>query len=164
VVKRRVEKRKMKETNAGRMITTATPTAIATATTTTPSTTNKSPPQSLPARFITFFPQASAITLASTTQFLHSSLLATKDATTAFLYRTFSPTYRICTLYKSSFTDGSQLRGLTRIKDSVMRPDAVVLVKSSMGQMRDVWGMVMDAYGVKAKMAGEKKRKEERRT
>jgi len=43
-----------------------------------------------------------------------------------------------------------------------MRPDAVVLVKSSMGQMRDVWGMVMDAYGVKAKMAGEKKRKEER--
>lgn len=38
----------------------------------------------------------------------------------------------------------------------------MVLVKSSVGQMKDVWGMVMDAYGVKAKMARERKRREER--
>ncbi|KAG0279112.1 hypothetical protein BGZ97_009619, partial [Linnemannia gamsii] len=57
---------------------------------------------------------------------------------------------------------GSQLRGLTRIKDSVMRVDAVVLVKSSARQMKDVWGMIKAAYREKAKAQKDEWRQSER--
>ncbi|KAG0264304.1 hypothetical protein BG011_007052 [Mortierella polycephala] len=77
-------------------------------------------------------------------------LIQSKDATTAFLYRTFSPTYRVCRLYVESWTNGSQLRGLERIKTSVVRRDAFTLVSNASAQMKDVWQQVMAAYRAKA--------------
>ncbi|KAF9939107.1 hypothetical protein BGZ67_009987 [Mortierella alpina] len=77
-------------------------------------------------------------------------LSRSKDATTAFLYRTFSPTYRICRLYVDSWNNGTQRRGLERIKTSVVRGDAFTLVRNTTTQMQDVWRRVMVAYSVKA--------------
>ncbi|KAG0366032.1 hypothetical protein BGX24_003865 [Mortierella sp. AD032] len=102
------------------------------------------------------------ITLQTTTAFLTHSFHTTTTATSAFFYRTFSPTYRICTLYRDSWTDGSQLRGLERIGTSFWKLDGVVLMKRSVEQMKDVCGMVRDAYGVKAKTAKAKRAQEER--
>ncbi|KAF9932065.1 hypothetical protein FBU30_008995 [Linnemannia zychae] len=113
-------------------------------------------------RIVTFLPFLSTVTLDSATTFLVSTLTYSKDATTAFLYRTFSPTYRILTLYKNSWSDGSQLRGLNRIKNSFLNADAVTLVKTSANQMKDVWKQVMVAYSVKAKDAKAKKEQTER--
>ncbi|KAF9285477.1 hypothetical protein BGZ68_003829 [Mortierella alpina] len=80
-------------------------------------------------------------------------LSRSKDATTAFLYRTFSPTYRICRLYADSWNNGTQRRGLERIKTSVVRGDAFTLVRNTTTQMQDVWRRVMVAYTVKAASA-----------
>ncbi|KAF9196528.1 hypothetical protein BGZ50_009529 [Haplosporangium sp. Z 11] len=95
-----------------------------------------------------FIPSPAAID--SAIEMTQRGLVQSKDATTAFLYRTFSPTYRICRLYVESWTNGSQLRGLERIKTSVVRGDAFTLVSNASAQMRDVWQQVMAAYRAKA--------------
>ncbi|KAF9575907.1 hypothetical protein EC968_001290 [Mortierella alpina] len=102
----------------------------------------------------------SALILLSSSAFLHSAIEMTqkglsrsKDATSAFLYRTFSPTYRICRLYVDSWNNGTQRRGLERIKTSVVRGDAFTLVRNTTTQMRDVWRRVMVAYRLKAASA-----------
>ncbi|CAO3571455.1 unnamed protein product [Mortierella alpina] len=102
----------------------------------------------------------SVLILLSSSAFLHSALEMTqkglsrsKDATTAFLYRTFSPTYRICRLYVDSWNNGTQRRGLDRIKTSVVRGDAFTLVRNTTMQMQDVWRRVMVAYSIKAASA-----------
>lgn len=59
--------------------------------------------------------------------------------TTAFLHRTFSPTYRVGSLYIESWTNGTQRRGLERLKANVLRGDAFVLVRNMTRQLKDVW-------------------------
>ncbi|KAG9324237.1 hypothetical protein KVV02_002184 [Mortierella alpina] len=126
----------------------ATSTSISTATSTSTSTSTSSLPSSS---------HHSVLILLSSSAFIHSALEMTqkglsrsKDATTAFLYRTFSPTYRICRLYVDSWNNGTQRRGLERIKTSVVRGDAFTLVRNTTTQMQDVWRRVMVAYSVKA--------------
>ncbi|KAF8980322.1 hypothetical protein BGZ46_004359 [Entomortierella lignicola] len=80
---------------------------------------------------------------------VQSSIIKTKNATTAFMYRTFSPTYRISRLYIDSWSNGSQMRGLERIKNSIVRGDAFTLVRGTTTQMKDIWGQVMSSYRAK---------------
>lgn len=87
--------------------------------------------------------------LHSTSDMIRDGLVRSADATTSFLYRTFSPTYRITRLYIDSWSNGSQRRGLKRIKDSVLRGDGFMLIKGSAKHMTDVWNQVMAAYRVK---------------
>ncbi|KAI7825227.1 hypothetical protein BC939DRAFT_449067 [Gamsiella multidivaricata] len=93
---------------------------------------------------------SSSATLYSVATMAQDGLVRSKDATTAFFYRTFSPTYRISRLYIDSWTNGSQRRGLERIKNSVVRGDALTLVKGTTTHMKDVWKQVMTAYRVKS--------------
>ncbi|KAI7820415.1 hypothetical protein BC939DRAFT_457917 [Gamsiella multidivaricata] len=60
------------------------------------------------------------------------------NQTTAFLHRTFSPTYRVSGLYLDSWTNGTQRRGLERLKSNVMRGDAFVLVRNMTLQLKDL--------------------------
>ncbi|KAG0215320.1 hypothetical protein BGX33_001275 [Mortierella sp. NVP41] len=115
---------------------------------------------SIPSRFSALIPTPA--TFQSAGSLVHRRLIQSKDATTSFLYRTFSPTYRVCHLYKDSFTNGSQLRSLERIKNSFVRGDAITLIKSSTAQMKDVWGQVMAAYSAKAAAAHAKTAQAER--
>lgn len=59
--------------------------------------------------------------------------------TTAFLHRTFSPTYRVSGLYIDSWTNGAQRRGLEKMKTSLLRGDAWVLVKGISAQLHTRW-------------------------
>jgi len=59
--------------------------------------------------------------------------------TTAFLHRTFSPTYRVGGLYIDSWTNGAQRRGLEKMKTSLLRGDAWVLVKGITAQLQNRW-------------------------
>ncbi|KAG9072385.1 hypothetical protein KI688_000155 [Linnemannia hyalina] len=59
--------------------------------------------------------------------------------TTAFLHRTFSPTYRVSHLYWDSWTNGTQRRGLERLKTSVLRGDAFRLMQNTTVQLRSLW-------------------------
>ncbi|GJJ68526.1 hypothetical protein EMPS_00872 [Entomortierella parvispora] len=59
--------------------------------------------------------------------------------TTAFLHRTFSPTYRVGGLYIDSWTNGAQRRGLEKMKTSLLRGDAWVLVKGITAQLQTRW-------------------------
>ncbi|KAK3838690.1 MAG: hypothetical protein JOS17DRAFT_302991, partial [Linnemannia elongata] len=59
--------------------------------------------------------------------------------TTAFLHRTFSPTYRVSHLYWDSWTNGTQRRGLERLKTSVLRGDAFRLMQNTTVQLRNLW-------------------------
>ncbi|KAK3843010.1 MAG: hypothetical protein J3R72DRAFT_489879 [Linnemannia gamsii] len=61
--------------------------------------------------------------------------------TTAFLHRTFSPTYRVGHLYWDSWTNGTQRRGLERLKTSVLRGDAFRLMQNTTVQLRKLWDM-----------------------
>ncbi|KAF9952788.1 hypothetical protein BGZ72_005916 [Mortierella alpina] len=96
---------------------------------------------------------SSSAIIHSVLEMTHKGLSRSKDATTAFFYRTFSPTYRICQLYVNSWSNGTQRRGLERIKTSVVRGDAFTLVRNTTTQMQDVWRRVMVAYSVKAASA-----------
>ncbi|KAF9432176.1 hypothetical protein BGZ76_011176 [Entomortierella beljakovae] len=80
---------------------------------------------------------------------IQNGVIKSKDATTAFLYRTFSPTYRISSLYIDSFGNGSQVRGLERIKNSMVRGDALSLAKGTTTQMKDIWTQIMISYRAK---------------
>jgi len=77
-------------------------------------------------------------------------LIRSKDATVAFFYRTFSPTYRISQLYVDSWSNGSQKRGLERIQKAFLEGNAFTLVKAATSNMKDVWQQVKDAYKVKS--------------
>ncbi|KAI1316077.1 hypothetical protein EDD11_010466 [Mortierella claussenii] len=59
------------------------------------------------------------------------------DQTTAFLHRTFSPTYRVGHLYLESWTNGTQKRGLERLRTNILRGDVFLLVKNMTVQLRD---------------------------
>ncbi|KAF9932709.1 hypothetical protein FBU30_007552 [Linnemannia zychae] len=59
--------------------------------------------------------------------------------TTAFLYRTFSPTYRVGHLYLDSWTNGTQRRGFEKLKASVLRGDAFQLMQSTITQLQNFW-------------------------
>ncbi|KAF9137123.1 hypothetical protein BG015_002837 [Linnemannia schmuckeri] len=59
--------------------------------------------------------------------------------TTAFLHRTFSPTYRVSHLYWDSWTNGTQRRGFERLKTSVLRGDAFRLMQNTTVQLRNLW-------------------------
>ncbi|KAI8601157.1 hypothetical protein EDD21DRAFT_415196 [Dissophora ornata] len=56
--------------------------------------------------------------------------------TTAFLHRTFSPTYRVGNLYLESWTNGTQRRGLERLKTSLLRGDSFLLVRNMTLQLK----------------------------
>ncbi|KAG0321211.1 hypothetical protein BGZ99_004063 [Dissophora globulifera] len=58
--------------------------------------------------------------------------------TTAFLHRTFSPTYRVGNLYLESWTNGTQKRGLERLRTSMLRGDAFLLVRNMTVQLQSV--------------------------
>ncbi|KAF9575061.1 hypothetical protein EC968_004558 [Mortierella alpina] len=58
--------------------------------------------------------------------------------TTAFLYRTFSPTYRVGSLYLDSWSNGAQKRGLERLKASLLRGDTFLLMRNTTMQLRDL--------------------------
>ncbi|KAF9949325.1 hypothetical protein BGZ70_001826 [Mortierella alpina] len=58
--------------------------------------------------------------------------------TTAFLHRTFSPTYRVGSLYLDSWTNGTQKRGLERLKASLLRGDTFLLMRNTTMQLRDL--------------------------
>ncbi|CAO3573490.1 unnamed protein product [Mortierella alpina] len=58
--------------------------------------------------------------------------------TTAFLHRTFSPTYRVGSLYLDSWTNGTQKRGLERLKASLLRGDTFLLMRNTTLQLRDL--------------------------
>lgn len=90
-----------------------------------------------------------SIVVQSAFNMAHDGLTRSKDATTAFLYRTFSPTYRTTRLYIDSWSNGTQRRGLERIKKSVVRGDAFSLIKGSTTHMKGVWNQVMTAYRAK---------------
>ncbi|KAF9175003.1 hypothetical protein BGX20_008755 [Mortierella sp. AD010] len=87
--------------------------------------------------------------LYSATGVIQKSIIKSKNATTAFFYRTFSPTYRVSRLYIDSWTNGSQRRGLERIKNSVVRGDAFSLARGTTTQMKDIWNQVMASYRAK---------------
>ncbi|KAF9193576.1 hypothetical protein BGZ51_002864 [Haplosporangium sp. Z 767] len=59
--------------------------------------------------------------------------------TTAFLYRTFSPTYRVGHLYLESWTNGTQKRGFERLQSSLARGDTFLLMRNTTTQLRDLW-------------------------
>ncbi|KAF8932713.1 hypothetical protein BGZ58_006858 [Dissophora ornata] len=101
-----------------------------------------------PTRFSKLWPSETFFHTA--TNVIQKGLIRSKDATTAFLYRTFSPTYRISRLYVDSWGNGSQRRGLERIKNGFIHGDAFTLVKITAGRMKDVWNQVMAAYRVKS--------------
>ncbi|KAF9370374.1 hypothetical protein CPB97_002782, partial [Podila verticillata] len=82
---------------------------------------------------------------------IQQQLIQSKNATAAFFYRTFSPTYRVSNLYIDSWSNGSQLRGLARIKTSVVRGDAFTLIRSTTVQMKDVWHQVLAARATQKK-------------
>ncbi|KAF9115204.1 hypothetical protein BGX27_008569 [Mortierella sp. AM989] len=80
---------------------------------------------------------------------IQHGVMKSKNATTAFFYRTFSPTYRVSRLYIDSWANGSQKRGLERIKNSVIRGDAFSLAKGTTTQMKDIWSQIMSSYRAK---------------
>ncbi|KAG0254346.1 hypothetical protein BG011_005808 [Mortierella polycephala] len=67
------------------------------------------------------------------------------NQTTAFLYRTFSPTYRVGHLYLESWTNGTQKRGFERLQTSLVRGDTFLLVRNTTAQLRDLWARSMAA-------------------
>ncbi|KAI8360982.1 hypothetical protein B0O80DRAFT_436404 [Mortierella sp. GBAus27b] len=81
---------------------------------------------------------------------VYDGLTRSVDATTAFFYRTFSPTYRVTRLYIDSWSNGSQRRGLGRIRNSVFRGDAFKLIKGSAVHMKKTWNQVLTAYRTKS--------------
>lgn len=91
---------------------------------------------------------------------IQQQLIQSKNATTAFFYRTFSPTYRVSNLYIDSWSNGSQLRGLDRIKTSVVRGDAFTLMRSTTVQMKDVWHQVLAARASQQKTHQRQKERE----
>ncbi|KFH68126.1 hypothetical protein MVEG_06855 [Podila verticillata NRRL 6337] len=91
---------------------------------------------------------------------IQRQLIQSKNATVAFFYRTFSPTYRVSNLYIDSWSNGSQLRGLARIKTSVVRGDAFTLIRSTTVQMKDVWHQVLAARASQKKTYQRQKERE----
>lgn len=72
-------------------------------------------------------------------------------------------------LYIDSWSNGSQLRGLARIKTSVVRGDAFTLIRSTTVQMKDVWHQVLAARATQKKtyqrhMEREAAKREEEKT
>ncbi|KAF8975487.1 hypothetical protein BGZ46_009076 [Entomortierella lignicola] len=59
--------------------------------------------------------------------------------TTAFLYRTFSPTYRLGNLYIESWTNGTQVRGFERLRTSLLRGDPFALLHNMTGRLQGLW-------------------------
>ncbi|KAF9388814.1 hypothetical protein CPB97_000340 [Podila verticillata] len=83
---------------------------------------------------ITSIDLSSSTLLYSTNQVLQERLMQT----TAFLHRTFSPTYRVGNLYIESWTNGTQKRGLERLRTSVERGDAFMLVRNTAVQLKSL--------------------------
>ncbi|KFH68452.1 hypothetical protein MVEG_05267 [Podila verticillata NRRL 6337] len=116
------------------------------ATTNTPSTSNTYQPshtnatKHMPSNHdtvrseITSIDLSSSTLLYSTNQVLQERLMQT----TAFLHRTFSPTYRVGNLYIDSWTNGTQKRGLERLKTSVERGDAFMLMRNTAVQLKSL--------------------------
>ncbi|KAF9306212.1 hypothetical protein BGZ74_007152 [Mortierella antarctica] len=77
---------------------------------------------------------SSSTLLYSTNQVLQERLMQT----TAFLERTFSPTYRVGSMYIESWTNGTQKRSLERIKTSVERGDAFMLMRNTTVQLKSL--------------------------
>lgn len=94
---------------------------------------------------------------------IQQQLIQSKKATTAFFYRTFSPTYRVSNLYIDSWSNGSQLRGLDRIRTSFVRGDAFTLVRNATVQMRDVWRQILAARASQTKVSQRQKEREVKR-
>ncbi|KAG0095082.1 hypothetical protein BGZ93_006335 [Podila epicladia] len=88
---------------------------------------------------------------------IQQQLIQSKNATVAFFYRTFSPMYRFSNLYIDSWSNGSQLRGLDKIKTSFVRGDAFTLVRNTTAQMRDVWNQVLAARASQKKVSKRQK-------
>ncbi|KAG0238274.1 hypothetical protein BGW42_006554 [Actinomortierella wolfii] len=88
--------------------------------------------------------RASSIT-ASTIQ---QELVVAKDKTFAFLYRTFSPTYRVGRLYIESWSNGTQRRGFERIRNNLLRGDAWTLTLNTTAHLKNIWHQVMAARRV----------------
>ncbi|GJJ75988.1 hypothetical protein EMPS_08346 [Entomortierella parvispora] len=149
---------------------TTTATAEATATSTTPSSNSATGPTPVPTTTATANTENSASTShTKTLPFLPSfttpivlpaletvipmaqrQLIRSKDATVAFFYRTFSPTYRISRLYIDSWSNGGQKRGLNRIQKAFVEGHAFTLVKGATLHMKDVWRQVAEAYKIKS--------------
>ncbi|KAG0055985.1 hypothetical protein BGZ83_006752 [Gryganskiella cystojenkinii] len=92
----------------------------------------------------------SQLTLEKIGQAVQNGMIYSKDATMAFFYRTFSPTYRVSQMYIDSWTNGQQRRGIERMQKSVVNGNAFALVKGATTHMKDVWNQVKAAYKVKA--------------
>ncbi|KAG0087431.1 hypothetical protein BGZ92_007328 [Podila epicladia] len=65
--------------------------------------------------------------------------------------------YRFSNLYIDSWSNGSQLRGLDKIKTSFVRGDAFTLVRNTTAQMRDVWNQVLAARASQKKVSKRQK-------
>ncbi|KAF9365686.1 hypothetical protein BGX34_008836 [Mortierella sp. NVP85] len=127
------------------------PTSPPTSTSTSTTTSTPTTPSHKASRLSVLVPSTISPSLIFQAAFdmVHDGLVRSKDATTAFLYRTFSPTYRTTRLYVNSWSNGTQRRGLERIKKSVLRGDAFSLIKGSTIHMKGVWNQIMAAYRVK---------------
>ncbi|KAF9577298.1 hypothetical protein BGW38_007590, partial [Lunasporangiospora selenospora] len=73
--------------------------------------------------------------LLSTRQEVHQAW----DQTSAFLYRTFSPTYRVGLMYIDSWSNGTQVRGLERLRVSLQRGDALILVRNTTVRLTELF-------------------------
>ncbi|KAG0350306.1 hypothetical protein BG005_010171 [Podila minutissima] len=60
--------------------------------------------------------------------------------------------YRLSNLYIASWSNGSQLRGLDKIKTSFVRGDAFTLMRNTTAQMRDVWNQILAARASQKKV------------
>ncbi|KAF9426649.1 hypothetical protein BGZ94_006225, partial [Podila epigama] len=133
-------------------------TMVPTTTTTTTSSTSTHT-GALAAGASTANPTMPSALLYSAALVFEQRLVQSQKATMAFFYRTFSPTYRVTNMYIDSWSNGSQKRGLERIKKSVVRMDAWTLVTNMTVQVKDVWHQMLAS---RANMAKEKKRQLER--
>ncbi|KAG0347231.1 hypothetical protein BG004_008144 [Podila humilis] len=70
--------------------------------------------------------------------------------TVAFLQRTFSPTYRVGNMYLESWSNGTQRRGLERLKTSLERGDAFTLMRSTAIQVKALWARGIAASRLRA--------------
>ncbi|KAF9314710.1 hypothetical protein BG003_003905 [Podila horticola] len=110
----------------------------------TPSTSNAYPHSSVakhsPSNHDTARSEITSIDLSSST-LLYSTNQVLQERfvqTTAFFQRTFSPTYRVGSLYIESWTNGTQKRGLERLRTSVERGDALMLVRNTAVQLKSL--------------------------
>ncbi|KAG0038633.1 hypothetical protein BGZ82_011364 [Podila clonocystis] len=99
-----------------------------------------------PANHDTVRSEIASIDLSSTLLFSTNQVLQERlMQTTAFLQRTFSPTYRVGSLYIESWTNGTQKRGLDRLKTSVERGDAFMLMRNTAVQLKSLVIRSLDA-------------------